>query len=153
MSEQIPREKPFHRMHHLSLVVHDIDATVSFLQNLGIGPWFDYPPVSDYVVLEGMDRDEFARTPIKCTWLGPGMLQAIAPPPGESQYRKFLDRNGPGVFHLGFEVEDIDAAETTARSLGLGVLMRGRREDRSGFAYFDNKEQTGVTLLLRQSPR
>ena len=146
------QQTPFKTLHHLSLVVHDLEATVAYLDDLGFGPWFDYPPFSEYVVLEGIHREEFSQLQIRCTQIGPVVLQIIAPPPGESEYRHFLDNHGPGIFHLGFEVDDVDEAETAVKSKGLDVLMRGRRENGSGFAYFDSAGAAGVRLLVRQSP-
>lgn len=151
MATEPEHKTSFKTLHHLSLVVHDLETTVAYLDKLGFGPWFDYPPISEYVVLEGMNREEFEKTQIRCTQIGPVVLQIIAPPPGESEYRRFLDTRGPGIFHLGFEVDDVDAAEAEVSGLGLGVLMRGQRENGSGFCYFDTAAATGVTLLVRQS--
>ena len=152
MDTEPEHQTPFKTLHHLSLVVHNLDATVGYLDKLGFGPWFDYPPISEYVVLEGMNREEFEKTRIRCTQIGPIMLQVIAPPPGESKYRSFLDTHGPGVFHLGFEVDDVDAAEAEVSGKGLEILMRGQRENGSGFCYFDSTGDVGVALLVRQSP-
>jgi hypothetical protein len=33
---------PFRQLHHICLVVHDIDAAVAYYEDLGIGPWQDY---------------------------------------------------------------------------------------------------------------
>jgi len=34
---------PFRQLHHICLVVHDIDAAIAYYEGLGIGPWQDYP--------------------------------------------------------------------------------------------------------------
>jgi hypothetical protein len=65
--------------------------------------------------------------------------------------------HGEGVFHLGFEVPDCDAGEAVGKAIGLGVLMRGRRPTRTGFAYFDTMNQVGGVIpgrrcRLSQSP-
>ena len=152
MAAEPEHQTAFKTLHHLSLVVHDLDATVAYLDKLGFGPWFDYPPISEYVMLEGMNREEFEKTRIRCTQIGPVVLQVIDPPPGESEYRRFLDTHGPGIFHLGFEVEDVEAAEAEVSGKGLESLMRGQRENGSGFCYFDSAGDVGMTLLVRQSP-
>ena len=66
-----------------------------------------------------------------------------------SPQRQHLDTKGEGVFHIGFEVDDADAAEARARGQGLPVLMRGRRANRTGFTYYATADQAGVTLLTR----
>jgi methylmalonyl-CoA/ethylmalonyl-CoA epimerase len=56
------------------------------------------------------------------------------------------------VFHLGFSVADVDAAEREGADLGLGVISRGRLLDRTGFTYFDTAQcGAGVTLEVRRS--
>src|SRR2546428_157557 len=76
------------------------------------------------------------------------------PTTSRSPQRAFLDAHGEGVFHLGFTVPDPDAAEANAQALGLRPWMRGRLEDRSGFTYFNTREQgAGVTLEIRANKR
>jgi catechol 2,3-dioxygenase-like lactoylglutathione lyase family enzyme len=143
---------PFSELHHLSLVVRDIDATVRFLESLGIGPFFEYPPMSEYTTLNVPDEEGFFNTLIKCAQIGPVQLQLVQPGEGRSIYKDFLEKNGEGVFHLGFVVPDVAAAEAGVREMGLKVISSGRRKNGSGFAYFDTTEKCGVTLLVRQSP-
>jgi hypothetical protein len=66
-------------------------------------------------------------------------------------------RNGasstPGVrasFHLGFEAV-LDEAVPQARAAGLEVLMAGRRDNGTGFVYYDTLEATGLVWMNRQT--
>jgi hypothetical protein len=45
-----------------------------------------------------------------------------------------------------------DAAAAAGASLGLDVLLRGQRDNGSGFIYFDTLDQAGVVLLARKTP-
>ena len=148
----MPPDNPFSTLHHLSLVVRDIDAAERFLESIGVGPFFDYPPMSEYTKLDVPDREGFFNTVIRWVQIGPVQLQLVQPGEGRSIYKDFLEKNGEGVFHLGFVVPDIDAAEAGIKDSGLKVISRGRRANGSGFAYFDTADQCGVTLLVRQSP-
>ena len=144
---------PFARPHHICLVVRDIDASVGFYEALGIGPWHDYPPLEQYTTLDMPDRAAFLDLRYRYADLGGLQLQLCQPGAGASPQRAFLDERGEGVFHVGFEVDDVDAAEKAALDLGLRPLMRGRRDDGSGFDYFDTADQAGTVLLVRQSAR
>ena len=144
--------KPFSVLHHLSLVVRDIDAAVSFLQSVGIGPFVDYPPMKEYTRLNVPDEEGFFETVIKCAMIGPVQLQVVQPGKGRSIYKDFLEKKGDGIFHLGFVVDDIEKAEAEGAAMGLDVISSGRRDNGSGFAYFDTAGECGVTLLVRQSP-
>jgi methylmalonyl-CoA/ethylmalonyl-CoA epimerase len=148
----MPQHHPFATLHHLSLVVRDIDAAVRFLESVGIGPFFEYPPMTEYTQLNVPDPEGFLNTVIKCVQIGPVQLQLVQPGQGRSIYKDFLEKNGEGVFHLGFVVPDIDRAEAEVKAMGLDVLSSGRRANGSGFAYFDTAGQCGVTMLVRQSP-
>jgi methylmalonyl-CoA/ethylmalonyl-CoA epimerase len=69
---------------------------------------------------------------------------------GDCPQRRFLDTRGEGVFHLGFEAV-LDDAVPRAEAAGLDVLMSGRRENGTGFTYYDTLARTGVVWLNRQS--
>ena len=139
----------FTKLHHLCVVVHDIDRAQAFYEAAGIGPWHDYPPLHEYTELDMPDPDGFRALQYRYAWVGEQQIQLCRPGPEPTPQRRFLDEHGEGVFHVGFEVPDADAAEA---SVGLPVLMRGRRANGSGFTYFDTAEQAGVGLEIRQSP-
>lgn len=138
----------FSTLHHVCVVVADIDRAVRFYESVGIGPWHDYPPLTQYVDLHVPDRDAFLDLTYKYADLANAQFQLVAPGRGESPQRTFLETHGEGVFHVGFSVPDVTAAE---KSSALPVLMRGRRTDGSGFTYFDTSEHAGVTLEIRQN--
>ena len=83
---------------------------------------------------------------------GDFQIQLVQPGLAPTPQRRFLDERGEGVFHIGFEVPDANAADTAVGALRLDVLMRGRRPDGSGFTYFDTADRAGVVLEIRQSP-
>jgi methylmalonyl-CoA/ethylmalonyl-CoA epimerase len=144
---------PFTKLHHVCIVVDDIERAVRFYESVGIGPWIDYPPLEEYTDLDVPDRDGFLGLDYRYAWIGDVQLQLCRPGPEPSPQRSFLDTRGEGVFHVGFEVPDVDAADADAAARGLEVLMRGRRENGSGFSYYDTAERAGVILETRQSPR
>jgi methylmalonyl-CoA/ethylmalonyl-CoA epimerase len=139
----------FSKLHHLCVVVHDIDRVQAFYESVGIGPWHDYPPLHEYTELDVPDPGGFRALTYRYAWIGDQQLQLCQPGPEPTPQRRFLDEHGEGVFHVGFEVPDADAAEA---QVGAPHLMRGRRTNGSGFTYFDTAEQAGVVLEIRQSP-
>jgi catechol 2,3-dioxygenase-like lactoylglutathione lyase family enzyme len=142
----------FDRLHHVCVVVHDIDRTQAYYESIGIGPWREYPPLSEYADLDVPNRTGFLALRYRVCDLPTVQLQLCQPGPEPSPQRHFLDTKGEGVFHIGFEVADADAAESTAGSLGLDVLMRGRRANGTGFDYYDTADAAGVVLLTRATP-
>jgi methylmalonyl-CoA/ethylmalonyl-CoA epimerase len=147
-----PEKTPFSRLHHIAIIVKDINGAVECFSSLGIGPFQAYPPMRDYIKVNVPDKEAFYALTIKQTQIGPVALQLIQPGEGKTIYKDFLEREGEGVFHLGFVVDDIDREETKLTAQGLKVLSSGRRADGSGFTYFDTVDKAGVVLLIRQNP-
>jgi len=143
---------PFAKVHHLCIVVRDIEKSVRFYESVGIGPWHDYPPLAEFTELDVPDPAGFRALVYRYAWIGDFQIQLVQPGSAATPQRRFLDERGEGVFHVGFEVPAADAADAQAAALGLDVLMRGRRPDGSGFTYFDTAARAGVVLETRQSP-
>lgn len=143
---------PFAKVHHACIVVRDIDAAQRYYESVGIGPWHDYPPLHQFTDLRVPERAGFLALVYRYAWIGDFQLQLVQPGPEPTPQRRFLDERGEGVFHIGFEVPDADAAVEQAAALGVAPLMSGRRPDGSGFTYFDTADAAGVVLEIRQSP-
>jgi catechol 2,3-dioxygenase-like lactoylglutathione lyase family enzyme len=99
------------RMDHVGVIVDDLDAAIEFFVALGLEPHgrgtVGGRPVDRIVGLEGV-RSEFAfvQTPD-----GNGRLELIkfhSPPPQDGDAR--APANTPGLRHLAFAVDDIEAA-------------------------------------------
>lgn len=143
---------PFRELHHLCIVVRDIDRAVDFYASVGVGPWHDYPPLNQYK-FEPPGNDGMLDLKYKFADIGAMQLQLVEPGVGDSPQRRFLDEHGEGVFHLGFLVDDVDSGTESAREVGLPPWITGRRADSSGFTFFDTLDAAGVNLEIRQSPR
>jgi methylmalonyl-CoA/ethylmalonyl-CoA epimerase len=143
-------QTPFRQLHHICLVVHDIDTSVAYYESIGIGPWQDYPPLTEYTSLTVANPDAFHAMRYRFVNLDNVQLQLCQPPELDCPQRRFLDAHGEGVFHLGFE-SDIDTAAQQAEAVGLDVIMRGQRPNGSGFVYFDTLDRAGVVLMARRT--
>lgn len=138
----------FEKLHHICLVVHDIDKTQAYYESIGIGPWIAYPPLAEYEELDVPSKDGFMKMQYRICNLPNIQLQICQPSEDPSPQRIHLDNKGEGVFHIGFEVPDADAAEIIS---GMPVKMKGRRKNRTGFTYYDSTEGGGVVLLTRST--
>lgn len=139
----------FNKLHHLCIVVHDIDKAQAYYESIGIAPWESYPPLAEYEELEVPSPEGLRTMQYRICNLPNVQFQLCQPSNDPSPQRQFLDAKGEGVFHIGFEVPDADKAEAQALADGLRVKMRGRRANRSGFTYYDTAEGAGVVLLTR----
>ena len=139
----------FDKLHHICIVVHDIDRTQAWYESIGIGPWEAYPPLAEYEELEVPHRGGFMAMQYRICNLPNIQLQLCQPNGDPTPQRIHLDTKGEGVFHIGFEVGDADDAEARAAESGLSPLMRGRRQNRTGFTYYDTAGEGGVVMLTR----
>jgi len=143
----------FNKLHHICIVVHDLDRARAYFESVEIGPWIEYPPLGEYSDLSVPNPDAFMKMRYQICNIGNAQLQLCQPTEQDCPQRRFLNKKGEGVFHVGFEVPDVDAAEAEGVADGLRVKMRGRRSNGSGFTYFDTTDQAGgVTLLVRATP-
>ena len=141
----------FDTLHHVCIVVQDLEKAVAYYESLGVGPWYDYPKSGPYVEFEVPNEAASKAMRYKCADLANVQIQLCDPGELDSPQRRFLDTRGEGVYHLGFEVPDRDAAEAEGRRLGMGVIARGRRADGSGFCYFDTRAEAGIVLEIRKT--
>ena len=62
--------RPFRTLHHICIVVRDIDRSVAYYESLGIGPWRDYPPLTEYTRLSAPRPEAFYALQYKVADLG-----------------------------------------------------------------------------------
>lgn len=141
----------FKNLHHICIVVRDLDKAIAFYESAGVGPWHPFPSLEPFRHdLKTPDNEAFLQLKYAFASLDNVQIQLCEPPEGATPQRQFLDRFGEGVFHLGFSVADCDVGERQGTEAGLEVLMHGRKPDGSGFTYFDTAGKgAGVTLEIR----
>jgi methylmalonyl-CoA/ethylmalonyl-CoA epimerase len=144
--------KTFSRLAHVSIVVKDIMESVLFYESLGIGP-FENPEHHSFAVtaFRGVSLD--SKLIIKETSIGALKLQLVQHLRGDHIVKEFIDRRGYGVYHLGFLVENIDEHEKDMRKRGVDVIQKGRREDGTGYSYFDTESKAGIILEIKEYPQ
>ena len=75
-------------------------------------------------------------------YVGDVQFEVIEPVAGKSTYSEFLDRvPAGGVHHLGFSVEDYDAATADLLARGYRLVQRGTFGD-TKFGYFETQRRS-----------
>jgi catechol 2,3-dioxygenase-like lactoylglutathione lyase family enzyme len=121
-------------------VTDDIAASEALLrEQFGCGPWTRIPDVHfdpEHSHLRGQPAEFTAH--IALAYAGDLQLELIEPVAGESVHTEFLARCGPGLHHVCFAVDDIDAACARAEAAGVPVLQTGSMmAGEIEFAYLD----------------
>ncbi len=129
----------------IGIVVRDIDKSMELFSTVfGIGPF----KVMDlyYPEERGTFRGKPAAFHIKIAFaqMGAVAFELMEHKEGKSIYTEHLEKKGEGMHHIGFYVDDLDAAVGEWTAKGFKVLQSGRSESGSGFAYIDTEEYAGV---------
>jgi len=84
--------------------------------------------------------------------IGEGHVELLAPLSSETAVGKFLERNGPGMHHVAYRTDDIEAALDAARSAGLRLIDEEPRIGIRGskVAFVHPKATGGVLTELVQ---
>jgi len=134
----------------ICIVVRNLKETAKFYQGLKeIGP-FVFPKILYYDITylgkpsNGYWEMAFAR-------MGALELELACPVRSPSIYEDFLNKNGEGLHHLGYDIEDLNKSIRQADSLGIKVLMSGRTNN-GGFAHLDTTKSFGTIIELIERP-
>ena len=139
----------FSRLAHVSIVVKDIMESVQYYESLGIGP-FKKPEHHIFSVTAFRGVPLESKLIIREANIGTVTLQLVQHISGDHIVKEFIDRRGYGVYHLGFLVENIDEHEKDMTRRGIDVLQKGRREDGTGYSYFDTESKAGIILEIKE---
>jgi catechol 2,3-dioxygenase-like lactoylglutathione lyase family enzyme len=124
----------------IAWVVDDIDATEVLLsEQFGASSWTRIPDVrfeEGSTTYRGRPAELVAH--VSLAYAGDLQLELIQPVSGESVHTEFLAANGPGLHHVCFATDDVDAACARAEAAGHVVAQRGSMMDGEiDFAYVD----------------
>ncbi|KAB0667467.1 methylmalonyl-CoA epimerase [Oryzomonas japonica] len=128
------------RINHIGIAVRSLDETLPFYRdNLGMA-------------FAGIEEVAEQKVRVAMLQVGESKIELLEPTSEDSPVAKFLEKNGPGIHHLAYEVEDIEAA--IARLLAEGARMIDQRP-RTGahgtrIAFVHPKSSNGVLTELCQ---
>jgi methylmalonyl-CoA/ethylmalonyl-CoA epimerase len=126
---------------HIAIAVSDLDAAASTLQDL--------------FGLDAGARESVATQKTEVLFLHPqagaGALELVCPS-GNQGLARFLDKRGPGLHHVCFEVSDLGAALATLKAAGVPLVDETPRPGARGHlvAFIHPKATGGVLFELCQ---
>jgi len=123
---------------HLGIAVRTIDESLRFWE-LALG-------------LEVKGRESVPTEGVDVAFLPAGStrIELLEPRSPDSPVGRFLDKRGPGIHHVTFEVDDVTAALERLAGLGLGLLDRTPRPGAGGskVAFLHPRTTGGVLVEL-----
>lgn len=127
----------FKKLHHIDIVVHDLDKAVSAYEVL-----LGSPPLRRALPSRGIET---------AAWqVGETLIILVSPLSTDSPVWHFLHEHGEGFFHIGLEVEDIQDGMTQVRDQGVRLIDKEPRLALEGWrvATIDPQDTFGATIQL-----
>lgn len=129
-------------LHHIAVIVRDIDKAVEYYQSLGIakvGREVEFPEKKPQI------RAKFVE-------IGGLPIEFLQPLHGETPYKEFLDSQGEGVQHVAFAVDDLDEEMAKLVGKGVSVMVKGKAPAAFGAesAHFDTCQTGNFAIQLIQ---
>lgn len=123
------------KLSHVSIAVENVDESVKFYRDvLGL-------EVTRTVTLE--DR----QLKIAFVKIGETELELLEPLNQDNTVRRYLDRWGPGLHHICFEVDDVKGSMETLKSRGAEFTDTEPRPGAVGQVAFMHPGSTGGVLV------
>ena len=133
------------RLEHIGIAVANLDESEQLLERLLGRGSYKRETVEEQSVTTSFYR----------AGAGEAKLELVAPENGAGPIQKFLDKRGPGIHHLAFEVDDIAAEMRRLRADGFELLQELPSEgaDNKLVCFLHPRSTNGVLVEICQSKR
>jgi len=135
MSSSTPRGT---RISHLGIAVESLEAVLPFYR--------------DVLGMPETPIDNADGAQIKALVAGEALVELMEPMKSDSPVGKFLTKRGPGLHHICFSVDDIDAALARCKAHGVQLIDEVPRIGAEGkrIAFLHPKSTAGVLVELSE---
>ncbi len=131
----------FGRIDHIGVAVEDLDGAVRLYR--------------DKLGMREQHRETVEEQGVDAVLLeiGDGHVELLSPLGPETAVGRFLDRHGPGMHHVAYRTDDIDAALEHVRQAGLRLIDEQPRTGiRNSRVAFVHPKSTGGVLTELVEP-
>lgn len=144
---------PTRRLHHVGVVVKDLEAAVAQMEALGFGPFmFDEEHRTFTINFKGELHGEQAEwaTKISNARMGEVELELLEPVAGNQALKETLDAQGEGLHHIGWLTTDLQGDMERAKSAGAKIWTSSIVPGQPGFCYFEATEIGNLAIEIRE---
>jgi methylmalonyl-CoA/ethylmalonyl-CoA epimerase len=141
------------RLHHVGVVVKDLDKAIAHLEALGLGPFqFDEEHKTFAIDFKGELHGRPAEwtTKISNARMGEVELELLEPSAGDQALKETLDAQGEGLHHIGWLTTDLQGDIERATSRGAKIWTSSIKPGQPGFVYFEGSDIGNLAIELRE---
>jgi methylmalonyl-CoA/ethylmalonyl-CoA epimerase len=123
---------------HVGIAVRGLDDSVSFYR--------------DVLGMETVPMNDSDGARIAAFAAGPSLVELLEPEAAESPIGKFIAKRGPGIHHVCFAVDDLDATLDRCRAHGIKLIDETPRTGAEGkrIAFIHPSATSGVLVELSE---
>jgi len=128
------------KINHIGIAVKSLEASLPFYRdNLGM-------------VFLGSEEVAEQKVTVAMLQIGESKIELLEPTSEESPVAKFIEKSGPGIHHLAYEVENIEASIAKLLAEGARMIDEKPRSGAHGtrIAFVHPKSSGGVLTELCQ---
>lgn len=128
------------KINHIGIAVQSLaDAIPFYRDNLGMA-------------FMGTEEVPEQKVTVAFFQIGESKIELLEPTDGDSPVAKFMEKNGPGIHHVAYEVEDIEGAIAKLVADGARMIDSVPRNGAHGarIAFIHPKTSRGVLTELCQ---
>lgn len=128
------------KINHIGIAVNNIENALPFYRDM-LGMSFE-------------GTEEVAEQKVRVAFLqvGESRIELLEPTAPDSPVAKFLEKNGEGIHHLAYEVDDIKTALADLKQKGVRLIDESPRQGAHGakIAFLHPRASGGVLTELCQ---
>ena len=109
------------------------------MEALGIGPFIQGRPPSGAEGLYYHGKPLESNYQARIVRVGNMQLEIIQPDDKPNPWTEYLNTQGEGIHHIGFQIDDVEQAVSRLTGLGAEVPFFGKINGKVGAAYVDLK--------------
>lgn len=129
------------KINHIGIAVNSIEEAIPFYRdNLGMA-------------FGGIEEVAEQKVKVAFFSVGESKIELLEPTSAESPVAKFLEKNGPGMHHVAYEVQDLQAELASLEKQGVRLIDSKPRLGAHGtlIAFVHPKSSNGVLTELCQA--
>ncbi|MBC9812221.1 methylmalonyl-CoA epimerase [Crocinitomicaceae bacterium CZZ-1] len=128
------------KIEHLGVAVTNLEETIVLYEQLLNTPCYKIEEVGSEFVKTAFFR------------VGESKIELVAATDPQSPIAKYIEKRGPGIHHVAFDVEDIEAEITRLEAAGFQMIQRTPKEgaDNKLIAFLHPKSTNGMLVELCQ---
>jgi len=128
------------KINHIGVAVHNLEEAMPYYGGL-LG-----------MIFKGIEEVAGYQVKVAFFQIGESKIDLLEPTGEESILSEFLNKNGPGIHHIAYEVDDIEVAIKQLEAKGTRMIDRTPRQGAHGamIAFIHPESSQGILTELCQ---